>query len=82
MKYSQAIALLSALVGFTSAAPAAESRQFKATITFTGAAASYTLEVPTDGSVFYTSEPREPPPPPTSIASALFPVVPTNLSET
>lgn len=57
MKYTQAITLLSALVGLTSAAPAAEPRQFKAVITFTGAAASYTLDVPTDGSVFYTGKP-------------------------
>lgn len=58
MKYTQAVTLLSALVGLISAAPAAESRQFKAVITFTGAAASYTLEVPADGSVFYTSKSR------------------------
>ncbi|ROW01206.1 hypothetical protein VSDG_02714 [Cytospora chrysosperma] len=55
MKYTQAVTLLSALAGLTSAAPATESRQFKAVITFTGAAASYTLDVPTDGSVFYTN---------------------------
>ncbi|KAK7748669.1 hypothetical protein SLS53_000690 [Cytospora paraplurivora] len=54
MKYTQAITLLSVIMGLTSAAPAAESRQFKAVITFTGAAASYTLNVPTDGSVFNT----------------------------
>lgn len=59
MKYTQAITFLSALAGLTSAAPAAESRQFKAVITFTGAAASYTLDVPTDGSVFYTSKSRD-----------------------
>lgn len=59
MKYTQAVTLLSALAGLTSAAPATESRQFKAVITFTGAAASYTLDVPTDGSVFYTSKSRD-----------------------
>lgn len=59
MKYTQAITIISAVAGFTSAAPAAESRQFKALITFTGAAASYTLEVPTDASVFYTSKSRK-----------------------
>lgn len=56
MKYSQAISILSALAGLTSAAPAAESRQFKAVITFTGAAASYTLDVPTDATLFQTSK--------------------------
>ncbi|KUI63761.1 hypothetical protein VM1G_10484 [Cytospora mali] len=55
MKHTQAIILFSALMGLTSAAPAVESRQFEAVITFTGAAASYTLDVPTDGSVFYTN---------------------------
>lgn len=56
MKYSQAISILSALAGLTSAAPAAEPRQFKAVITFTGAAASYTLDVPTDSTLFQTSK--------------------------
>lgn len=56
MKYFHAVSILSALVGLTSAAPAAESRQFKAVITFTGAAASYTLDVPTDATVFQTSK--------------------------
>lgn len=56
MKYFQAISILSALAGLTSAAPAAESRQFQAIITFTGAAASYTLQVPTDSSPFQTSK--------------------------
>lgn len=57
MKYSQAVSVLSALAGLTSAAPAAaESRQFKAVITFTGAAASYTLNVPTDATLFQTSK--------------------------
>lgn len=56
MKYFQAISIISALAGLTSAAPAAESRQFKAVITFSGAAASYTLEVPTDATLFYTSK--------------------------
>ncbi|KAI3392070.1 hypothetical protein diail_6299 [Diaporthe ilicicola] len=55
MKYFQVVSILSALSGLTSAAPAAESRQFKAIITFTGAAASYTLQVPTDSSVFQTN---------------------------
>ncbi|KAI7779564.1 hypothetical protein LA080_000753 [Diaporthe eres] len=55
MKYSQAVSVLSALAGLTSAAPAAESRQFKAVITFTGAAASYTLNVPTDATLFQTN---------------------------
>ncbi|KAL1862858.1 hypothetical protein Daus18300_008355 [Diaporthe australafricana] len=55
MKYFQAISILSALAGLTSAAPAAESRQFQAIITFTGAAASYTLQVPTDSSPFQTN---------------------------
>lgn len=56
MKYSYAISVFSALAGLTSAAPAAEARQFKAVITFTGAAASYTLDVPTDATLFQTSE--------------------------
>lgn len=56
MKYFQAISILSALAGLTSAAPAAEPRQFKAIITFTGAAASYTLQVPTDSTPFQTSK--------------------------
>lgn len=56
MKYSQAVPILSALAGLTSAAPAAELRQFKAIITFTGAAASYTLNVPTDSTLFQTSK--------------------------
>jgi hypothetical protein len=56
MKYFQAISILSALAGLTSAAPAAESRQFKAVITFSGAAASYTLNVPTDATPFQTSK--------------------------
>ncbi|KAK2614600.1 hypothetical protein N8I77_001409 [Diaporthe amygdali] len=55
MKYFQAISIFAALSGLTSAAPAAESRQFKAVVTFTGAAASYTLQVPTDGSLFQTN---------------------------
>lgn len=56
MKYFQAVSILSALTGLTSAAPAAEARQFKAVITFTGAAASYTLNVPTDATLFQTSK--------------------------
>lgn len=56
MKYFQAISIISALAGLTSAAPAAESRQFKAVITFSGAAASYTMDVPTDATLFYTSK--------------------------
>ncbi|KAK7702252.1 hypothetical protein SLS64_009830 [Diaporthe eres] len=56
MKYSQAVSVLSALAGLTSAAPAAEPRQFKAVITFTGAAASYTLNVPTDATLFQTTD--------------------------
>lgn len=59
MKYSYIISVLSALAGLTSAAPAAESRQFKAVITFTGAAASYTLDVPTDATLFQTSEQKQ-----------------------
>ncbi|KKY35245.1 hypothetical protein UCDDA912_g04790 [Diaporthe ampelina] len=55
MKYFQAMSILSALAGLTSAAPAAEPRQFEAVITFTGAAASYTLNVPTDATLFQTN---------------------------
>ncbi|POS77141.1 hypothetical protein DHEL01_v204457 [Diaporthe helianthi] len=55
MKYFQAISIISALAKLTSAAPAAESRQFQAVITFSGAAASYTLNFPTDATIFYTN---------------------------
>ncbi|KAG8161290.1 hypothetical protein KVR01_009554 [Diaporthe batatas] len=55
MQYFQAISIISALAGLTFAAPAAEPRQFKAVITFSGAAASYTLDVPTDATVFHTN---------------------------
>lgn len=61
MKSFQVISIVSALAGLTAAAPAAESRQFKAVITFTGAAASYTLNVPTDATPFQTSKYRERP---------------------
>lgn len=51
MKTITAITMLAALA---SAAPAAEHYPFQAQITLQGAAgAAYTLEVPTDGSVFY-----------------------------
>ncbi|KAL3425236.1 hypothetical protein PVAG01_04517 [Phlyctema vagabunda] len=41
------------LAGLAQAAPALESRQFQAQVTFFGAAdASYSLSVPTDGSLF------------------------------
>lgn len=57
MKSFTITSLIMALATLTSAAPAPESRQFQAQITFIGAAdASYKLSVPTDGSVFPISK--------------------------
>ncbi|KAK0105056.1 hypothetical protein ONS95_004578 [Cadophora gregata] len=53
MKTFTATAILAFAASLAHAAPAVQARQFEAQITFTGAAgASYTLSVPTDGSVF------------------------------
>ncbi|KAF4632243.1 hypothetical protein G7Y89_g5879 [Cudoniella acicularis] len=55
MKTSAITALVTALIGLAQAAPMVEKRQFQAQITFEGAPpddASFTLSVPTDGSVF------------------------------
>lgn len=54
MQFLAITSLLALAATLASAAPAAEPRQFKAQLTFYGAAgASYTLSVPTDGSVFH-----------------------------
>ena len=58
MKAFAISALLFLLATKLDAAPASNTRQFKAQLTFEGAPpddAFYTLSVPTDGSLFYTS---------------------------
>ena len=56
MKTFTITALTTLLAALTTAAPTAEPRQFQAQITFEGAAgASFTLSVPTDGSLFSIS---------------------------
>lgn len=56
MQCSKTLSLFAALIGLSSAAPAAVSRQFAAQLTFTGAAASYTESVPANNTPFYTSK--------------------------
>lgn len=79
MQSSQALTLLTGLVGLAAAAPAAvETRQFQAQLHFNGAAATYTISAPTDATLFYTGEilnPPHPSRPPTPLLSSLFPAL-------